>query len=234
MNRRASRPASALACEPLEGRKLLSGGFHPSPAAAARSEAMAAAAHLKADFNRVVADIRTMQAGSHMTPAEEIAVSMDLFTIQDVTAPPSGTKTLANATYDALYRMDYALIEAGMGSQGWADKKSALAADFAALGYSVPPAVLDQTMADLEAMARSVGVSVAENTKYWNDEKVVMTDLAANPAVRQTMDPFYYLSGHFSGFVVGAGRAHIPASGPFGLLTPAFGNPSGGWIVSLL
>ncbi len=231
MSRKSSRHSSAPACEALEGRRLFAVAPHASPAMTARFEAIAAAAHVKADFSRFTADIKTMQAGSHVSTAQYLAVSMDMLNMQRTAMPPSGTRTLGDATYDIIYRMDYSVIEASKSPQGWASKEAALAADFAAIGYNVPPALLDQTMTDMKAMAKSAGVSLAENRKYWNDADIVLKDLSANPAANPSMDPFYYFSEHFAGFIQRSRRFPVPASGPFGLLTPV---PGGGWFVSLV
>ncbi len=217
MNRESSRYVTAPACEALEARKLLAAASHTSPAMTARLEVIAASAHLRADVNRLAADVRTMQAGSHVTQAEYLAVFTDVENDQQTSIAPAGTETLGSAAYDIIYRVDYSIIEANYTPQEWAEKKAALAGDFAALGYAVSPSALDQTMADLQAMALSANVSGAENQKYWADEKTVITDLNADPAASYMMDPFYTFEQKYPGFVK---HAHVVGYGPIGSVLP--------------
>ena len=122
--------------EQVEGRALLS---HVAPAAA--SAAPAVVKHDR-DFARLTADIRLMQAGSRITPAEVQAVAQDLARCNQSGGTALPGFTGGNTGLDVLIFTTYAVLGGVDNGPGWAATEAELAGDYAALGEPVAPSLM--------------------------------------------------------------------------------------------
>ena len=162
-------------------------------------------ARVKTAFEQTVADIRRMQANSHVTRAEVEAVDHDL---AEWPHPP-GTSIAAvrqfpdanSAEYGLGVQIDYMYLDGSLTARGWSDIKSDILADLNVLSWSVPEAEIDQTLADMETLAQSAGVTRREEINYLDDGLAIAADLGPTDDVPRALDPTVYLSTHLAGFI---------------------------------
>lgn len=209
---RRRRP-TAISCDHLEARHLLSVTAHLDRANSPVNDQRIAAVVRKSedlgqlayDFTKLTMDIRQMQFGSHVTAGEVDQLNHDIRALglsnATVAFQQNSPYEASSALYDLAYRVDYAFIEAGFSPAGWANKEAAITSDLAQLGLNVAPSNVDRLITDLQAIAQSAGVSVAENQQYWTDETAVMADMNAMTDPPFSMDPFHVFSHELHGFV---------------------------------
>ena len=219
VTRRALRRKSDLAWDTLERRQLLSGagqvmfatghgddsGSQFPARSASASVLRQDLARVKTAFSRTVVEVHQMQARSHVTRVEVQAVARDLAEWPH----PTGT-SIANilqfpdpdpAAFDLGIQIDYMYIDGSFSAQGWSTEKSEILEDLSALNWSVPESDIDQTLADMEILAHSAGVTRQEATNYLNNGLALTANLGPTDGVPRAYDPTIYLSTHLTGFI---------------------------------
>ena len=79
--------------------------------------------------------------------------------------------------------------------------KSYILDDLDELNWSVPESAIDQTLADMEVVAHSAGVTRQEESNYLTDGLAIAADLGPSQNIPPALDPTVYLSNHLTGFV---------------------------------
>ncbi len=73
--------------------------------------------------------------------------------------------------------------------------------DLDALNWPVPESAIDQTVADMEAVAQSAGVGRQESSNYLDEGLAIADHLGPVDGVPRAFDPVLYFSNHLTGFV---------------------------------
>lgn len=191
------------AVEDLEGRQLLS---------AASSSNAARVNLVRHEYHVFVSNLQQLELKSKATPAEAGALRDDAREIsQDASAttlplPAAQTKALA-----ASLQLDRAPLNGWVGDLGWEAIRVRL--DDNLSGLNVPPALVDQTIADMRAIARSAGVASFEAQHLDSDSARLLNGeqyLGSN-SYYDFPDPRLYYTQHLRGFFQGGSAEKVAA-----------------------
>ncbi len=187
----------APSAEGLEDRCLLSVG---STTAANNQARVARVRHEQKVF---IGDLQNLEWRSHATQEEFLALRDDARAIgqaaSSTTLPPAVAATKAAA---ASLELDRSTIDGFLDDSQWAAVQSRLEGNLD--GLNVPQSLIDQTIADMKAIADSAGVTGAEYDKFEHDSDTFRQGNASLPSgYAHFDDPGLYFSQHLRGFVHG-------------------------------
>ncbi|MDR3632945.1 MAG: hypothetical protein P4L84_03860 [Isosphaeraceae bacterium] len=190
--------------EDLEGRRLLS--------AATSSNMSYRISQVRHEYDVYVSNLQQLEFKSKATPAEELALRDDARAISQDAA--STTLSLQAAQTKALavsLQLDHAPLNGWVGDVGWSVIADRLTTNLD--GLNVPASLTAQTVTDMEAIARSAGVSAVE-AQHLDSDAERLTDgeqsLGSNSYV-QFPDPQLYYTQHLRGFFRGGAAAKLEA-----------------------
>ena len=180
----------APGCETLEGRQLLSAGVSH--------------AQLRREYQVSVADLQQIQAGSHVTKAQVQTLENDIHAWNQSVGGKSKLSSQAarQALQDIQQTIDLAFLDDATSDTAWANTRATILTDLHAASVNVPASTVNQTVTDLRAIARSVGATPAQVSKYLTDTETVYTD-AGNRRLPASLSPLNYFFKHLSGFIHG-------------------------------
>ena len=187
---------STPTCEALEPRQLLT-------VTAANNHA-AVVNHVRQQFHAFQAEVRDLQAPSRVTMAEFAALRDDARAIGAAASPDPGLTPAAVAAKAlvASIQLDRAPLEGWLGDPGWANVRDRLAGNLD--GLNVPGTLVDQAVADMEAVAGSAGTSSAAFQDFTRKSEALQdAENRLGPGDPSFPDPGSYFTIHLRGYVHG-------------------------------
>jgi hypothetical protein len=171
-----TRTKTALACDSLEGRRLLTSlpvvPLSTPPIAAVASATSILQQKAPASFAKYEADLEKVEASSHISVAYENAISLNEAQLEN--AIESAGFSTAQATNDINHIQD--VIDASF--TGTVNKKG-LEADIQ--GSSATPQLVKLTISNMDSIARLSGVSIKLHATLSADSKAITSALGPNP-----------------------------------------------------
>jgi len=204
---------SAPACEPLESRRLLS-----TTATSAASHHAAVVNYARREFHAFQAEVRELQGPSRVTPAEFAALRDDARAIGAAARPdPTLTpRAVAAKALVATIQLNRAPQEGWLGDPGWSEVRDRVGANLD--GLNIPAPLIDRTVADMQAVARSAGATLESYLAYTHAADTLRDaeDHLGN-GDPSFPDPGAYFNTHLRGYVHGwqaetrGAQAHLAA-----------------------
>lgn len=192
-SRRPANHRRIPAVDALEDRYLL--------AATAQSQGnrVAAAWH---KYHEYVSELQRIELKSQATQDQSVALSDAARTLSSE-ASASGTPEVQARAIAATLQLDQAPLYGWLGESGWAEVRSRLTANLAPL--QTPSSAIDQTIAAMQAVAGSAGVTSSDYQSLTARER---SYARARSSARNTTshfpDPETYYTQHLRGFFRGA------------------------------
>jgi hypothetical protein len=153
-----------------------------------------------------VSTLQQVELQSQTTPLEYLAVRDDARSISDAAATTTLPTAVAQAKAVAVsLQFDRSVLDGWLGTSGWAAVESQLETNLN--GLNTPQPLIDQTVADMQALARSAGVSYDEKVDL--DSKAQSLQNAENNLIRYGITgthyptPELYFTQHLRGFARG-------------------------------
>ncbi len=188
-------PRRLIGVESLEDRRLLttsSSNYASYLAYTARHE-----------YDHFVTEVQTLELQSQATPAGYLALRDDARAISNAASPSGQTPKALNASaFAATVEIDKAPLYGSLSDQAWAEEKTHLERDLA--GLNVPQPLIDRTIADMQAVAASAGITSDQYQTYTIDLTRARQDRLRVPAGNGgTPDPLLFYTQHLRGFFRG-------------------------------
>jgi hypothetical protein len=153
--------------------------------------------------DRFVGQVRGLELHSSATPDQFRALRDDTRSISAVaTAGPLSPSAASNLATAATLQIDRAPLNGGLGPDGWAQIGAKLNANLG--GLNVPTSLIDQTLADMKAVAQSAGVSADDLAVFNTNTNRLRSAIDYLPSSPNHIeDPILYYSQHVRGFFRG-------------------------------
>ncbi len=222
---RSRRRGRSLApgIEPLPSRQLLSlftpiSSFNLFPGStsygSSGQQLAVQAAIVRHEYNTYVGELKSLELNSQATPQEFLALRDDARAISAAASAANlsiGTAAAKTTAVDVSLQLDRSPLYGLATDSGWSVVSSRVTANLESL--DVPQPLIDQTLADMKALAGSAGVSPAEFQTFTNDFYALRdseSTLPANPYYHFE-DPGLYFSQHLRGFFRSWGTQKVAA-----------------------
>lgn len=200
----AERHRRVFTVEPLEERQLLS--------ATTSSNYSYRVSQVRHRYDVYVSDLQRLELKSQATPAEALALRNDARAIsQDAS---TSNLSLASAQTKALavsLLLDRAPLDGSLQQQGWGAITTRLAQSLS--GFNVSQPLFNQTIADMQAIAKSAGVSNID-VQHLDQDMQSLTDaeqwLGSN-SYYTFPNPQLYYNQHLRGFFRGGAVEKVKA-----------------------
>ena len=180
--------------EGLEDRRLLtsSSSYYSYLAYNARHE-----------YDHFVTEVQGIELQSQATPAEYLALRDDSRAITEAASTSTLPAKAGNSKALAVsIELDRAPLYGSLSDQGWAEEKTHLEASLA--GLNVPQPLIDRTIADMQAVAASAGVTSDQYQTFTADLTRAREDRLRVPAGYGGIpDPLLFYTQHLRGFFRG-------------------------------
>jgi hypothetical protein len=195
--------------EGLEVRQLLSlfppissYSLLPGSTSYGSSQQLAArAAIVRHEYDRYVGELKSLELKSQATPEEFLALRDDARAISAAASAANLPPTVASTTAaDVSLQLDRSPLYGAAKDPGWDVVTARLATNLETL--DVPQPLIQQTLADMKALADSAGVSADEFQTFTNDFYTLRdgeSSLPSNPYYHFE-DPGLFYSQHLRGF----------------------------------
>jgi hypothetical protein len=183
--------------EGLEERRLL------TYAATSSSYYSALAATARHEYDQFVSEVQSIELQSQATPAEYLGLRDDARAISEAATSTSLPPQAAAAKALAVtLELDRAPFYGSLSDQAWAEEATKLEGDLT--GLNVTQSLIDRTLADMEAVATSAGVTADQYTAF-------VANLAQVRSIRSQVpsgyghipDPGLFYTQHLRGFFRG-------------------------------
>ncbi len=163
----------------------------------------ALAATVRHEYDHFVSEVSSIELQSQATPADYLALRDDARAISEAAATSSLPIETADARALAVsVQIDRAPLYGSLSDQAWAEQSSKLSQNVA--GLNVPPAIVDRTIADMQAVAASAGVSSDSYQTFLADFTQLRLDESRVPAgYGHFTDPGLFYTQHLRGFFRG-------------------------------
>ena len=155
------------------------------------------------ELNLFVGDLQRLELMSQATPAQYLALRDDARAISRAASTTTLALPEANAKALAVsLQLDRSALDGWMGDSAWDGVRSRLTANLD--GLNVPPALVDQTIADMKAIATSSGVTFHDFQTFTDEFNTLRADEAyTTSGYRHFPDPGLYFTQHLRGFFRG-------------------------------
>jgi hypothetical protein len=170
------------------------------------------AAIVRHDYDQYVGELKTLELKSQATPAEFLALRDDARAISAAASAASQPAAVANNTAaDVSLQLDRSPLYGSAKDAGWDVVSARVTTNLDKL--DIPQPLIDQTLADMKALANSAGVSAAEFQTFTNDFYTLRDAESALPSnpYYHFEDPGLYYSQHLRGFFRGWGMQKVAA-----------------------
>ena len=199
--------------EALEYRKVLS-YFVPFGSYSGSSQQLAAqAAIVRHEYDQYVGELKALELKSQATPTEYLALRDDARAISAAASAANLPSADAKATaVEVSLQLDRSPLYGSATDAGWALVTARVTTNLDRL--LVPAPLIDQTLADMKALASSANVSPDEFQTFTNDFNTLRASeayLTSNPYYHFE-DPGLYYTQHLRGFFRHWGVQKVAAS----------------------
>lgn len=151
--------------ESLEGRRL--------PSAFYGSNSSYQVNLVRHEYHVFVSDLQRLEFKSKATPAEELALRDDARAIsQDASTTSLSSDAAQTKALAVSLQLDRSPLDGWIGEEGWTVIAARLAGNVS--GLNVPQSLVDQTVADMRAIADSAGVTYAGAQQLDNDMQTLL------------------------------------------------------------
>jgi hypothetical protein len=178
--------------EGLEGRRLLS---------AYNQQLAAQAAIVRHEYDQYVGQVKTLELKSQATPSELLALRDDARAISAAASAANLSPSVASMTAtDVSLQLDRSPLYGAAKDPGWGVVTTRLTTNLDAL--DVPQPLIQQTLADMKALATSAGVTADEFQTFTDDFNTLLngeSTLPSNPYYHFE-DPGLFYTQHLRGF----------------------------------
>ena len=161
-------------------------------------------AYARHKYHQYVGELQHVELKSQATAAEYLALRDDARAISEAASGTTLSPQAANAKAEAASaQIDRAVLDGWMGDRGWSDVTTKLTANLN--GLNVPPALIDETIGDMKAVASSAGVTSDDFQTLAADATALRHANESLPSYAEHFpDPGLYFSEHLRGFFRGA------------------------------
>ncbi len=193
----------SLSLEGLEGRQLLS---------AYNQQLAAQAAIVRHEYDQYVGEVKTLELKSQATPSELLALRDDARAISAAASAANLSPSVASTTAtDVSLQLDRSPLYGAAKDPGWGVVTARVTTNLDAL--DVPQPLIQETLADMKALATSAGVTADEFQTFTNDFNTLLngeSTLPSNPYYHFE-DPGLFYTQHLRGFFRGWGVQKVNA-----------------------
>ncbi len=203
--------------EGLETRQVLS-SYNPFstdsiwPYSSSSQQFASQAAFVRHEYDQYVSELKSLELKSQATPEELLALRDDARAISAAASSASLPQATAHNTAVAVsLQLDRSPLYGAAQDSGWGVVTARLTANLDSL--DVPRPLIDQTLADMKALAASAGVSADEFQTFTNDFYALRNAESSLPpnTYYHFEDPGLYYTQHLRGFFRGWGVQKVAA-----------------------
>jgi len=186
---------------PISSYTLFPGSTSLGSYSSSSQQLAARAAIVRHDYDRYVGELKTLELKSQATPEEFLSLRDDARAICAAASATNLPPAVANNTaVDVSLQLDRSPLYGSAKDSGWAVVSARVTTNLDSL--DVPQPLIDRTLADMNALADSAGVSSAEFQTFTNDFyrlRDAESSLPSNPYYHFE-DPGLFYSQHLRGF----------------------------------
>ena len=187
----------------------------PGSTSSGSSQQLAArAAIVRHEYDQYVGELKSLELKSQATPEEFLALRDDARAISAANLPPAVANTTAA---DVSLQLDRSPLYGAAKDPGWDVVTARLTTNLETL--DVPQPLIQQTLADMKALADSAGVGADEFQTFTNDFYTLRdgeSSLPSNPYYHFE-DPGLFYSQHLRGFFRDWGVQKVAAEAKLGV-----------------
>ena len=203
----------------LEGRQLLSlfppissQSFFPGYTSYGSNQLASRAAIVRHEYDQYVSEVKSLELKSQATSEELLALRDDARSISAAASAANLPAAVASATAaDVSLQLDRSPLYGSAKDAGWGVVTTRVTTNLETLG--IPQPLIQQTLADMKALATSAGVTPSEFQTFTNDFYMLRdgeSQLPSNPYYHFE-DPGLFYSQHLRGFFRGWGEQKVTA-----------------------
>src|SRR5262249_44586073 len=164
------------------------------------------------EYDQYVGELKSLELASRATPEELLALRDDARAISAIASSAHLPRPAAQDTALAVsLQLDRSPLYGAARDSGWSVVTSRLTTSLNSLG--VPQPLIDQTIADMKALATSAGVSEDQFQTFTNDFDALRNAESSLPpnTSYHFEDPGLYYTQHLRGFFRGWGVEKVGA-----------------------
>ncbi len=197
--------------EGLESRRLPS-FFAPYSSSSYYNQVSYQASIVRHEYDQYVSELKRLELGSQATPAEYLALRNDARTISAAASAGSQPRSAVQLkAVEASLILDRSPLYGWLDDDGWTQMSARLTGTLD--GLNVPQPLIDQTVADMRALAVSAGVGPFDFATFTNDFDTLRNGEQTLPSGSgyHFEDPSLYYTQHLRGFFRGWGVQKLDA-----------------------